>query len=277
MFDYQFSDLSIEELKRRIGSHHLLYKRARCSGIELEENVFNAILADPEYKSKIHWEPGSHRAGTDIEIDLTTYLYKMSVKSGTWIKKDVIKVSGNRLGKYLKNKNFPSAVEFLMGNRSHVTLCTPMRTEMIDDSPVLGYDLVHVPQSAFVYPDSLSDWTEKKTKAGGIAQYEWRSPDGMLSEIKPSLAFQIWWEIPRSLCEVREFIPIPCEVDKSCFQKALGAYKPRKLRASKKVEVRDPFEDITPAPFDPNYKYENGEPYIHPKTNFVVRYKKRAA
>ena len=89
----------IEEIERRLTSHHDLYD-SPCNGILWEEVLLKSLVATGDKSAS--WEGGSHKIGADI----TKSKYgDISCKSGAknYIKKEdttYLSISGSRTGKY---------------------------------------------------------------------------------------------------------------------------------------------------------------------------------
>ena len=258
---FQLDDIAKQNFQREVDRFHQVIYKNRLGAKELEELLCRAIDGSPEYANKIQWEAGSNKAGADFDIIHAGTIEKVSVKSGTWKNKEtLLHVHGNRLTSH--DEDLGRITEFLVQNRSDVTLSTPEVSVKIGAEVILGYELVYIPKEAFVYPTNPHDWVRKIGRTGK-ATYHWKASSGFQATIHPTMSWQVWWKIPRSLCVVESFIPkrtpqieIPDDVTSgrysTCLIKKLTKRKKsqKKIGTMKSKSVVEVNYDLPEIPFD---------------------------
>ncbi len=257
---FQIDKCAKEKLEQDVHQYHELFQKNRCSSSELEELLTRAVGHSPEYQGKVDWESGSHRTGTDFDVVHGDMIEGASVKSGVWkFKESMLELSGYRLGRFEENNELRlvDVTSFLWADRSDVTIAFPEVTARVGSVLIPGYQLVYIPKESFVYPSSVEEWVVERNKQGAIAAYVWEAPNGLKARIHPTLSYQIWWKVPRSLCEVGDFISkrpstvdIPEKITTTVsVAKKKAVRKPRQPKSLPKIEVSINY-DLPEIPFD---------------------------
>lgn len=180
---FKFSENSLNIFKEKIKSHHELYKKIRCKAEYLEEIIVQSLRST---KEKVKWNPAGHEQEKDILVNDT---YKIQIKSGT-LTQSKLKVSGHRLGRF--ENNFNKITDFLNKLDSDIYATTNPSPRMSTNEH--KYHLYYVNKKA-ITGIKKEDW--EKSGAG----YKNKNTIGTIFLLKPTMSWQIWWEIPLSYAE----------------------------------------------------------------------------
>jgi hypothetical protein len=193
--------VSIHALQDMCQTYHGIWRQTKLTADLLEEAIARALEYHEPYRGHVTWQARSHNTKADILL-LAPVPLELSVKSGTPLKgknREMLEISGHRLTRAGGNMHIIN--QLLRALISDVVLC------FVHHASRRQYECLYIDAAVFVYPLDAGGWEPKMgEKRGRISQYVFRSPGGLVSTIKPPMSWQIWWNIPRSLCRQGPFI-----------------------------------------------------------------------
>jgi hypothetical protein len=173
-------------LTNKLSIHHSVY-RLPCTSEYLEELIANSLS---ELGFENDWQPNrSHSVSVDMTI---TDGPSISVKSGIYdIKKNRLKFSGSRLGKY---NTIEDMVEHVVYTSADLYVCLAKAKE----------DWLSIPEKIdpktyylFVFDKSAIDYNSASWyKKGEIWCLD---AIGMSAYIRPSMSYQLWTKVDEAL------------------------------------------------------------------------------
>lgn len=188
---YRLTPRMIQSMKRDLNCYHSLFSAKRCSGWELEELIFRAIQSDNQAQHHAFWQETGHDDKADIRVRINGEIHFLQIKSGE-IRNSKLILSGHRLGRF--GGNLEAISEYLNSNNAE-TIAVPYRRVDDERGRKHIYQIVYVNIDHFtgVHPDL---WE----KVG--AQWRQTNKRDVLFSLRPSMSWQIWWEIPVNLLEL---------------------------------------------------------------------------
>ena len=172
---YKLTNVMIQNLEKDLKKFHELFQGGRCQAWQLEELIARATRSDFSKSEKVIWKGNGHDIGCDIIVNDK---HEIQIKSRA-IKKDSLKLSGHRLGRF--KQNFYEITNFLNKN-SYLLVAVPYFTKECK------FGKSHIYQ--IFYIDDYKKWQKKKSNYHHSNEY------GVNFMISPSMSWQIWWSIP---------------------------------------------------------------------------------
>ena len=179
---YKLTDVMIQNLEKDLKKFHELFQGGRCQAWQLEELIARAIRSDFSKSEKVIWKGNGHDIGCDIIVNDK---HEIQIKSGA-IKKDSLKLSGHRLGRF--KQNFYEITNFLNKN-SYLLVAVPYLTKECKFGKSHIYQIFYI-DSNILKIDDYKKWQKKKSN------YHYSNKQGVDFMISPSMSWQIWWNIP---------------------------------------------------------------------------------
>jgi len=179
-----------QSLYRSLRKYHGLFTAKRCDGWELEELIHRAIQQDNAAGHHSKWKEAGHDTEADIDVHVNGTTHRLQIKSGKVKKRcGTLVLSGHRLGRFDGNL---SDISQYLNTRTHEILAVPYR--QINDHRGRR----HCYRLCYVDSSSLAD---VRADAWAKQGQQWRQTNesGVLFSLRPSMSWQIWWEIPSRL------------------------------------------------------------------------------
>ena len=182
---YRLTPRMLQRLERDFRKYHELFSGSRCSGWEQEELIVAAINSDTVAEHHPRWTEAGHDADADIRVRADGMDHSLQIKSGK-LSNGYLVLSGHRLGRF--NGNMKNITTYLNSNSTEI-IAVPYKK--IDDER----GLQHVYQVSYIDANVLTgvdpdDWHPKGTSC------EQTTGQGVKFTIRPSMSWQVWWEIP---------------------------------------------------------------------------------
>lgn len=186
---YRLTPKMEQALRQNLRKYHELIDGVRCSGWPLEELIYKAIQSDNITNHHATWKGAKHDDKADIRVKVNGTEHHLQIKSGTLSKNGFLKLSGHRLTRFKGNL---AAITEYLNNTEYDMLSVPYRK--VDDNRGRHhiYRIVYINRTHLFQLDP-SGWA----KSGKY--WEQTNSHGVLSTLKPSMSWQIWWNIPRQL------------------------------------------------------------------------------
>lgn len=167
----------------------------RCQGWELEELIVKAIKADTTADHLPKWHESGHDDKEDILVVVNGKSHQMQVKSGR-IRSDKNKVlwlvlSGHRLGRF--KVNLVDITHYLNGRTADVISVLYRQDENQQGRR-------HIYRLCYISIDMLKSITSSNWNKHG-AQWRNSNKHGVEFSLRPSMSWQIWWQIPLSILQ----------------------------------------------------------------------------
>lgn len=191
---YRLTPRMIQRLRKGLARYHDLFDAGRCSGRELEELLVVCIRSDTQVLHDVSWQETGHDKEKDIMVQENGKTHLLQVKSGKLFKSH-LSLSGHRLTRY--KENFKLISEYLNDQNKADVLSVPYRQTNDEHGRKHTYSIWYIDSEHFsnVDPDG---WE----KNGG--NYEQMVDSGIVYSLRPSMSWQIWWEVPFSIIEKTE-------------------------------------------------------------------------
>jgi len=184
-----------QNLRPLLKQYHDLFDGGRCSGWELEELFVKAIKSDTRANHLPKWREAGHDDKEDILVIENGKKYHVQVKSGRITKRDPrLQLSGHRLGRF--KGDLEDITEYL-NNPPANYIATPYRLLENDQGRSHIYRLCYLDRFMLAGIDS-----KKWVKHG--AQWRNENRNGVMFSLRPSMSWQIWWEIPISYLDMTD-------------------------------------------------------------------------
>ena len=179
----------INYLEENLTDHHKLYKKIRCKAENLEELIVRSLDSSGY---NVGWDPASHDKIKDIVVNNTNNL---SIKSGTFNKKKKsINISGHRLGSF--KSNFKEITDYLNKSTDTISVYNPSK-----NFKKHTYVISTISKEKFAGLKSDA-WIKKG------AAFNQTNAFNVKFSLRPTMSWQIWWEIPVSQAELLGTIEI---------------------------------------------------------------------
>ena len=190
---YRLTPRMVQNLASFLKKYHELFSGGRCAGWELEELVVKAIKSDTQANHHVKWREGGHDFEEDINVRTNGQSYSLQIKSGQ-IKNDCLVLSGNRLGRF--DGDFSKITGFLNNKKDNV-ISLPYNVVDDEKGRTHKYKLVYID---IILLKGLSEdqWQEKGK------QYIQKTSQGVECSLRPKMSWQIWWQIPLDLLELKD-------------------------------------------------------------------------
>ena len=187
---YRLTPRMLQSFRQYLEQYHSLFSAKRCSGWELEELIFRAIQSDNQAQHHAFWKEAGHDDEADIRVRINGDVHFLQIKSGE-IKRGHLVLSGHRLGRF---KGDLGAISRYLNDNSAEIIAVPYR-RMEDDS-----GRKHIYRVVYVNPEHFTGVEPDRWEHVG-AQWRQTSEAGVVFSLRPSMSWQIWWEIPEALLE----------------------------------------------------------------------------
>ena len=189
----------LQNLESDLRRYHDLFQGGRCQGWEQEELIVKAIKSDTAAQHSVKWREGGHDDKNDLEVAVNGSKYELQIKSGkikTLEHRNILTISGHRLGRF--DRDFVQICRYLNANRTNII---SVSYEKVEDEFGRHHDYTIRYINADVLTGVIPTGWVKHGK-----QYRQTSDKGVLFSLRPSMSWQIWWEIPVHLTtESRSF------------------------------------------------------------------------
>ena len=182
---YRLTARMLQKLNRDLGKYHELFAGGRCSGWELEELIMKAIQSDTQAQHQIRWQEAGHDDLADITVIVDETTHPLQIKSGR-IKNQKLTLSGHRLGRFADD--FNALTNYLNANSANI-VTVPYHQINDQHGRKHCYKICYVDVSHLT-GISANGWVEKGK------QFVQANNVGVHFSLRPSMSWQIWWEIP---------------------------------------------------------------------------------
>ena len=178
----------LQRLRQDLTRYHELFRGGRCSGWELEELLVNAIKSDTQAQHHVRWKEAGHDDRADIEVFTNGEPFFVQVKSGQ-LTSQYLKLSGYRLGRF--NGDLKKITQYLNEHCANI-LAVPCQQVNDKTGRRFIYRVCYV-RVEHLQALKLTEWTKEGKAYKQVNQY------GTVLNLRPSMSWQIWWDIPLSL------------------------------------------------------------------------------
>lgn len=200
---FQLTPIMLQHVERQLRSYHDIFQGSRCSSIQMEEVVAQAIRSDYNHQHKVFWRGSGHDDREDIRIE-NKEVFRIQVKSG----QEVNKGRGKDKRAYLA----------LSGNRTTRFSTMEERTRYLNqsDSNIISFSyekmndaegITHVYRVRYVDCSLLHGLDWEKWEQRGKSLYQ-TNADGIIFSLTDSMSSQVWWNIPLDMLSVVKEIRI---------------------------------------------------------------------
>ena len=190
---YKLTPRMLQRLRQDISKYHELFTAGRCQGWEQEELIVNAIKSDTQAQHHVKWQESGHDDKEDIRVRTNGRWNTIQVKSGQ-VKKENLVISGYRLGRF--EGNLKNITAYL--NENKVNIISISHSKVDDEKGRHHCYHLRYLNAKFLRRISEDAWG----KVG--AQYKQTNRYGVMFSLRPSMSWQIWWQIPLNLLEETE-------------------------------------------------------------------------
>ena len=195
---YNLTPRMLQKLSEILVGFHQLFDGDRCSGWQLEEVFVQAIKSDTSAQHHIvDWREGGHDDKADIVVRINGTTYHVQIKSGK-ISQDKLTLSGHRLMRF---KGDLGKITAYLNNPKADLIATPYKKIDDSDGRKHTYKICYVEQVKFTGL-AVDKWKKKGE------QYQQTNSEGVEFSLRPSMSWQVWWNIPISLIKVAKEINI---------------------------------------------------------------------
>ena len=189
---YKLTSVMIQNFENDLKTFHNLFRGGRCDAWQLEELIVRAIKSDHNKSERVDWIGRGHDVDKDIRITETNdKVNDIQIKSGK-IEKEKIVVSGHRTGRFKEDLN--EIKKFLNSSR-YDTFLIPYREEENELGKRFIYQIFYADSNIFKIDN---DW-EQKDSEKGTKTFFTQNSKGVKIFLRPSMSWQIWYEIPLSV------------------------------------------------------------------------------
>jgi len=191
---YRLTPRMEQHFRKSLASYHQLFDGGRCQGWELEELIVKAIKNDTTANHLPRWQEAGHDDREDILVIANNKKYQLQIKSGQ-IKRQRLGgqlkliLSGHRLGRF--NGNLSEISQYLNDRQADI-ISIPYRKNESELGRDHIYRLCYVPVNLLKGIQNNS-WHQKGK------QWQTKNVHDVLFSLRPSMSWQIWWEIPLKL------------------------------------------------------------------------------
>ena len=185
---YKLTPRMLQHFERDLEKYHQLFDGGRCSGWEQEELLVKAIKADTGAQHHVLWREAGHDDKADITVEPGGHL--IQIKSGKETK-NCINISGHRLGRF--DKDFDKITNYL--NAIEANIMSVRYRQENDDA-----GRKHIYQLCYLDVRKLKGIIANGWQKKG-AMYIQSNNHGVDFSVHPSLSWQIWWKVPKSIFE----------------------------------------------------------------------------
>lgn len=179
---YKLTDVMLQNLEKDLKKFHELFQGGRCQAWQLEELIAKAIRSDFSKSESVIWKGNGHDIGCDIVVNNK---HEIQIKSGT-VNKNGLVLSGHRLGRF--KENFEEITKFLNQN-TYLLVAVPYYEKECQLGKSHIYQIFYI-DGQILKIDDHKKWQKNKS------QYHYTNKYGVNLSIKPSMSWQIWWNIP---------------------------------------------------------------------------------
>lgn len=172
----------LQNLEKDLKKFHELFQGGRCQAWQLEELIAKAIRSDFSKSESVIWKGNGHDIGCDIVVNDK---HEIQIKSGT-VNKNGLVLSGHRLGRF--KENFEEITKFLNQN-TYLLVAVPYYEKECQLGKSHIYQIFYI-DGQILKIDDHKKWQKNKS------QYHYTNQYGVNLSIKPSMSWQIWWNIP---------------------------------------------------------------------------------
>ncbi|HBH26145.1 MAG TPA: hypothetical protein DDX54_01925 [Rhodospirillaceae bacterium] len=188
-----------QRLRQDLRKFHDLFTGDRCSAWQLEELIVAAIKSDTQAQHHVKWQEAGHDDKADILVIINGREHAVQIKSGQiQEKKASLTLSGHRFGRF--DGDLKRITEYLNSAPADI-IAVPYKKRDGERGREHAYQIVYIPRGALTGVDSQ-----------GWAQHgkQWRTVNssGTVLSLRPSMSWQIWWEIPLSVVRRTDWFTI---------------------------------------------------------------------
>jgi len=192
---YRLTPHMEQNLRQLLKQYHDLFDGGRCSGWKLEELFVKSIKSDTNANHLPKWHEAGHDDKEDILVVENGKEYHVQVKSGRITKRNPrLQLSGHRLGRF---KGDLEQISDYLNNLPANYIATPYR--LLEDDQ----DRSHIYHLCYIDRFMLSGIKSENWYKHG-RQYRNQNEHGVVFSLRPSMSWQIWWEIPLNCLEMTD-------------------------------------------------------------------------
>ncbi|MCY3946103.1 MAG: hypothetical protein OXF44_07445 [Anaerolineaceae bacterium] len=168
----------------------------RCSGWQQEELIVAAIKSDTSAQHQVFWKEAGHDDEADIRVRTNGETHAIEIKSGQTTRR-LLRISGHRLGRY--EGDLGAITRYLNGKTANIISVSHAK---VDDDE----GRKHIYQLRYIDIKRLVSLHPRGWHMEG-KRHEQENRFGVVSSLRPSMSWQIWWEIPIEMFRVdKEFV-----------------------------------------------------------------------
>ncbi|MCE8163356.1 MAG: hypothetical protein I3273_03415 [Candidatus Moeniiplasma glomeromycotorum] len=189
---YKLTDIMIQNFENDLKEFHGLFRGGRCEAWQLEELIIKAIKSDHSKSESVAWIGRGHDVDKDVRIiEKDGKVNDIQIKSGKIEKSNMI-VSAHRTGRF--EGDLSKIKEFLNSNK-YDTFLIPYCEEADERGKRFVYQIFYAEANIFKIDN---DWEPKISKKGTETFFTQNSK-GVKMSLRPSMSWQIWYEIPLNI------------------------------------------------------------------------------
>ena len=182
---FKLTSKMLESLKDKLSIYHNLFNHIECKAEWLEELIFSSIKPHIRNTDEIDWKPGGHDKHTDIKLSINNTQHNINIKSGKISVNKKLVISGHRTGRY--GDSLEKKTNFLNNPVSNI-ISVPYKKEKKQ----------HIYKIHYIDKNLLTKLNPNGWREKG-ATWEQTNEHGVIFSLRPSMSWQIWWDIPISL------------------------------------------------------------------------------
>lgn len=175
---------------------HDLFSGGRCLGWQQEELIVAAIKADTQAQHHVLWKERGHDDKADIQVRTNGDVHALQIKSGEIIggrkgKEKKLKLSGHRHGRF--EGDLQQITDYLNTRTANI-IAVPYEQTDNQQGRIHIYTVSYV-DIRYLRELKADEWERKKKI------YVQTNAHGVEATLKPSLSWQVWWNVPMELVE----------------------------------------------------------------------------
>jgi len=189
---YRLTPRMLQDLRNSLGTYHGLFNGGRCQAWELEELITRAINSDTRTQHHARWNEGGHDDHEDIQVRINGRTIGIQIKSGqVKPRNETLTISGHRLTRF--NGDFEAISDYL--NSRDVDIISVSYNKIDNDQ-----GRQHEYTVRYIEIDRLCGVFPERWQEHG-QQFIQENDYGILFSLRPSMSWQVWWEIPLNQAE----------------------------------------------------------------------------
>lgn len=188
---FQLTPIMLQHVERQLRSYHDIFQGSRCSSVQMEEIVVQAVRSDYNHQHRVFWRGSGHDDREDIRIE-NNEVFRIQVKSGQVEnigrgkdKRAYLKLSGNRTTRF---DNMQDRTRYLNESDSNIISFSYEKQE--DDEGI-----THVYRVRYVDRSLLHGLDPELWEPRGKSLYQ-TNKDGVIFRLTATMSSQVWWNIP---------------------------------------------------------------------------------